>query len=95
MHKGYISLFTCASTRAVSLEVVHNCEATTLADAFSRFVAQRRCPNVVVSDNGPALHADETKKFLSNHMVEWKPILEGALWWGGMYERLVASETVH
>ena len=91
VHKAYISLFTCASTRAVSLEVVHDCQAATFTDAFSRFVARRGCPNVVVSDNGPTFNADETKKFFSNHMVEWKPILESAPWWGGMYERLVAS----
>ena len=95
VHKAYISFFTCASTRAVSLEVVHNCKATIFTDAFSRFVARRGCPSVVVVDNGPTFDAKETKKFLSTHMVEWKPILEAASWWGSMYERLVASETVH
>ena len=91
VNKAYIALFTCASTRAVSLEVVHDGEATTFTNAFSRFVARRGCPNVVVSDNGPTFDSTETKTFLANHFIEWKPILEAAPWWGGMYERLVAS----
>lgn len=91
VHKAYMVLFTCASTRAVSLEVVHNAESDIFTDAFTRFVSRRGCPNVVVSDNGPAFDARETKNFLASHFVEWKPILAAAPWWGGMYERLVGS----
>ena len=29
--------------------------------------------------------------FLANLFVEWKPILEAAPWWAGMYKCLVAS----
>ena len=90
IYKAYMVLFTCAATRAVSLEVVSDGRAATFIDAFSRFVARRGCPNVIVSDNAAVFGADETQKFLANRFVEWKPILESAPWWGGMYERLVA-----
>ena len=91
VNRAYMALFTCASTRAVSLEVVHDALATTFTDAFSRFVSRRGCPNIVVSDNGSTFDAIETKRFWADRFVEWRPTLEAAPWMGGMYERLVAS----
>ena len=43
------------------------------------------------SDNGSAYTATETQQFASNRYIDWKFNLEGAAWFGGMWERLVGS----
>ena len=49
--KVYICLFTCASTRAVHLEVVTDLSEETFLQAFHRFAARRSLPRLVISDN--------------------------------------------
>ena len=49
--KVYICLFTCASTRAVHLEVVTDLSEETFLQAFRRFAARRSLPRLVISDN--------------------------------------------
>jgi hypothetical protein len=49
--KVYLCLFTCASTRAVHLELVQDCSAEQFLMAFRRFVGRRGLPRVMMSDN--------------------------------------------
>ena len=49
--KVYICLFTCATSRAVNLEVVTDLTTATFLLAFSRFAARRSLPIVMMSDN--------------------------------------------
>ena len=91
VYKAFVVLFTCASTRAVTLEVVHDGKASTFINCFIRFISRRGSPNMVISDNASVFSADETQTFMVNRFIEWKFNLEAAPWWGGMYERLVAS----
>ena len=48
----YLCLFTCASTRAVHLEIAYSLDTASFLNAFSRMVARRGKPEVMVSDNG-------------------------------------------
>ena len=41
MHKSYILLFTCATSRGVHLELTYNTNATSLVMALRRFIAKR------------------------------------------------------
>ena len=91
MKKVYVSLYTCASTRAIILDVVHNAKADTFVYSFSRFIARRGCPSLVVSDNGTIFTASETQSFIYVRNIIWKFNIDAAPWWGGMWERLVAS----
>ena len=50
--KRYLCLFTCASTRAVHLEVAFSLNTASFLNAFSRMVARRGKPEVMISDNG-------------------------------------------
>ena len=50
--KRYLCLFTCASTRAVHLEVAYSLDTASFLNAFSRMVARRGKPEVMISDNG-------------------------------------------
>ncbi|GBN65960.1 hypothetical protein AVEN_145908-1 [Araneus ventricosus] len=50
--KSYICLFTCAATRAVHLKLVSSLYTEKLLAAFRRFIARRRHPSEILSDNG-------------------------------------------
>ena len=50
--KRYLCLFTCASTRAVHQKVAYSLDTASFLNAFSRMVARRGKPEVMISDNG-------------------------------------------
>ena len=50
-YKVYVCLFTCASTRAIHLEVVTDLTEVTFLQGFRRFAARRSLPQLVISDN--------------------------------------------
>ena len=50
-HKAYICLFTCASTRAIHLEVVSHLSTESSMLAFRKFASRRSLPSVMLSDN--------------------------------------------
>lgn len=51
--KVYILLFTCATSRAVHLELCDNMSCEEFMLAFRRFCARRSFPQLVLSDNAP------------------------------------------
>ena len=91
--KFYVLLFTCAVIRAVHLELVDSmsCEATVMA--LRRFFARRGIPSVLMSDNAKGLQAARAQLMavLSSDAPDWKFIAPRAPWWGGWWDRLVAS----
>ena len=106
MYKSYGLLITCASTRAVHLELLSSMNTDIFLQAFRRFISRRGVPSIVYSDNAKTfkktsrlleipdsqfLHNEHIQSFLSNQKIQWKFIAERAPWWGGMWERLVRS----
>ena len=100
--KVYIALFTCASTRAVHLELVENLSATTFFQAFRRFTSRRGLPSTIFTDNAKTYKAasrevtsifksKETERYFVNRGAVWKYVIERAPWHGGFYERMVRS----
>ena len=100
LEKVYICLFTCATTRAVHLEVVTDLSARTFLNAFRRFAARRSLPARILSDNASTYLAsaeeiarlmedDEVKSYLGNFSIEWTFIPKRAPWFGGFWERLI------
>lgn len=98
--KYYVCLFTCATTRAIHLELANDMSALTFLNLLRRFVARRSSPKIIISDNGS--NFTNTAKFLkglyndpivkshfNNHQIEWKFIPPRSPWMGGFYERLV------
>ena len=84
--KVWVLLFTCATSRAVHLELVRTQSTEDVKRALRRFFALRSTPEFIVSDNAKTFHA------LLNHIprtVTWRFIPEAAPWWGGFWERLV------
>ena len=104
--KVWVCLFTCAVTRAIHLELVMDMTASEFIAAFCRFVGRRGTPTLIISDNAKTfkkakqvldrvfagvLECPEVQTFISTQGIKWKFIIELAPWFGGFYERLVAS----
>ena len=98
--KVYLCLFTCATTRAVHLEIVQDLTADTFMLAFRKFAGRRSLPRMMISDNGSTylsaaeelksmMELPEIKEQLSRRGVTWKFIPKRAPWYGGFWERLV------
>ena len=101
-NKAYICIFTCASTRAVHLEVTEGMSARIFLLAFRRFCGRRGIPSIILSDNAKTfkhcakeitkiVRSEEVHQYLSNKQILWTFIAEKAPWWGGFWERLVQS----
>ena len=102
--KIWVLLLTCATTRALHLEVLMKIDAPEIVMAIDRFIGRRGVPEVLYSENAKMfLKADhdisqqweEAMVVLQRHAAEkkivWRKICERAPWWGGFYERQVGS----
>ena len=100
--KTYICLFTCASTRAVHLELLRDLSTNMFLTAFRRFVSRRGMPNKILTDNAKTFKAaakevatmyrsNNVKRYFADKGVSWEFITEKAPWHGGFWERLIKS----
>ena len=98
--KIYICLFTCATTRAVHLEVILDMTVESFMLAFWKFASRRSLPSRMISDNASTYlaAADELqrlfdspslKQALEYHGVTWQFIPKRAPWYGGFWEKLI------
>ena len=101
-YKFWIVIFTCATKRAVHLEVVQDQEISTFINAFRRFIALRFLPRTVISDNAGTflamaryienLKESESLQTMFEKMhIAWNFNAPCAPWWSGFWERLVGS----
>ena len=100
--KAYICLYTCASTRAIHLELLRDLSVKSFLQSFRRFASRRGLPSTLLSENAKTFNAGckevktivrshEVQRYLSSNRVTWKFIVERAPWWGGFWERLIQS----
>ncbi|KAL9979037.1 hypothetical protein ACROYT_G016629 [Oculina patagonica] len=98
--KVYICLFTCASTRAIHLELTPSLSVESFLLAFRRFVNRQGLPVTLLSDNAKTfrsaskdirkiIQSDEVMRYLTDNRIPWNFIIERAPWWGGFWERMV------
>ena len=98
--KYYFCIFTCATTRAVHLELARDMTAETFLHLLRRFIARRSLPSLIISDNGKYFSANAlflkklqeeplVREFLQDRSIDWKFIPPRSPWMGGFYERLV------
>ena len=101
-NKVCICLFTCCVVRAIHLEVVPDMTTQSFIRSFKHFTARRGFPRKMVSDNGRTFKAavkllsdivahPEVEEYFANNRIQWSFNLEKALWWGGIFERMVRS----
>ena len=98
--KVYLCLFTCATTRAVHLEIAQDLTADTFLMVFHKFVGRRSLPKIMISDNGSTylsaaeelrslMESPTVKEELGRRSVSWRFIPKRAPWFGGFWERLI------
>jgi len=56
IHKAYITLFTCATTRAVHLELCTDMSTDKFLMALQRFMGRRDLPHTIYTDNARTFH---------------------------------------
>ena len=99
-YKSYICLFTCASSRAVHLELVASLSAADFLLAFRRFSAVFSVPSVIITDNAKnftgfsqfwhrLFEEPEVKSYMENHSVQWRFSIPRSPWKGGFFERMI------
>jgi hypothetical protein len=102
VYKSYICLFTCGSTRALHLELCSDLSTEKFLLCLERFLGRRPHCRHIISDNAMSFkRADklvyqmtqdpEITGFCYDHRIHWQFIPERSPWWGGFWERLVAS----
>ena len=83
----HVCLFTCASTRAVHLEIMRRLTADAFLLAFRRFASRRGLPATLLSDNARTFksvskdiariaRAKEVVNYMANNGVTWTFIVE-------------------
>ncbi|XP_052256360.1 uncharacterized protein LOC127861714 [Dreissena polymorpha] len=89
--KVYICLFTCASTRAVHLEIVQDLSQDSFMQAFRRFASRRSLSKIVGASHQlrRLFESAAVKELLSRKGTEWHFIPKRAPWYGGWWERLI------
>ena len=95
-------LLTCASTRAIHLELTRGLNVDSFLLAFRRFVGRHGLPATLLSDNATTFQSSsreiqsicrssEVFHYLTNNRTSWKFIVPKAPWWGGFWERMVQT----
>ena len=86
MYKCYIALFSCASTRALHLELVPNLLASSFIRALKRMMSRRGLSSLIISDNGQTFLDKKVQTYTQNLNIVWKFNVPTASWWGGFWE---------
>ena len=98
----YITIFLCATTRAVHLEVLPTLTTRDFLLAFRRFCTIYGTPAVVLSDNGRnfvgaeaciaklVVEEEEVQDHMRKLQIKWKFQTPRTPWKGGHFERLIA-----
>ncbi|GFW74113.1 integrase catalytic domain-containing protein [Trichonephila clavipes] len=97
--KSWIVLFTCATYRAVHLELTSSLSTDAFLLSLRRFIARWGRPRVIYSDNGTNFRGahgelsgidwEKVLKLATIQSIIWKFNPPTAAWWGGWWERLV------
>ena len=95
---------TCASTRAVHLEMTQGLSVPAFLLAIRRFIGRRGLPATFISDNAKTFKSaskelekihvtlsEEVVRYLTNNRVTWRFIVDRAPWWGGFWERMIKT----
>ena len=84
LDKVYLTIFICATTRAIHLELVTDLSTNSFLLCLKRFVNSLLQKQVKVKSNS-------VNNYLINRKITWKFNLAKALWWGGFYKCLIQS----
>ena len=99
--KRWIIIFTCLTTRAIHLEVLHSLNTSSCMMAIDRFVARRGRPDTFWSDNGTkfvsaskevnTIETPALQEKCAQRRIKWKFNTPSAPNQGGAWESLIKS----
>jgi hypothetical protein len=103
--KRYGCVYTCFSTRAIHIEVLHSLETDTFINGFIRFASRRGYPAKIWSDNGTNLVGARTELSRSLSQLNRNEVIQAArrkeVEWtfnpplashqGGIWERMIRT----
>ena len=94
--KAYVLIFTCATSRAVHLELTRSQTAEEFQRKLNAFIA-RRTFKTTAAWIKKVRKSEELQDFLASQEIKWQFNLSTSPWWGGMYERLIKDikKTLH
>ena len=93
LHKVYVTLFTCALSRGVILDVVLRVGASSFIRSIKRFISRRGCPTYIISDGGRNFVSVETG--ISQSIWQWVEVQPTTFAMAGeFFERLVRSTKI-
>ena len=100
--KAWGAVFTCATVRAIDLEIVQDLSTAAFLHALRRFTAHHRWPQTIISDNGTSFVGTEGElrkmlkegrkslvEFAMTHKLKWKFNTPGSPYQGGFFESMV------
>ena len=96
-----MALYACSLTRAVHLDLLKSLGKAEFVGSLKRFIARRRRPEIIYSDNGSTFKAvdkwlkrvQQDERFhdlLAGLTIKWQFNQSRAPWWGGQFERLIS-----
>ncbi|XP_057302740.1 uncharacterized protein LOC130636906 [Hydractinia symbiolongicarpus] len=91
MNKMWLTWYTCASSRALVLDLVPRPDSSSFISSFRRFIWRRGCPDHIIADNGSNFVLRDTQTYISNLKINWHFNLPLGPWHEGFFERLVRS----
>ena len=86
-----LTFYTCASSRALLLDLVPSKISSDFIKRFKRFVSPRCVPNNVISDGGSNFVSVESQEFMNGLVINWVTNLPSLPWYVGFLECLVKS----
>ena len=82
-YKAWVTLYTCAASRAIILDLTPGMDSSVLKRSIKRFINCRGCLSNIISGNGKNFISQETGKFITSIGIEWHFNLPSAPWHGG------------
>ncbi|XP_052749322.1 uncharacterized protein LOC128200300 [Galleria mellonella] len=99
--KRWIVVFTCATYRALHLEICSSVSTEEFLLTLRRFIARRGRPRIIYSDNATnfrgannvlnSINWDDVSFKTSVQKISWHFIPPQAPWWGGWWERMIRT----
>ena len=70
MHKAWVTLYTCAASRAICLDLVPNMNSAFFIRWFKQFILRYSCPANVILDNGSNFVSDDSSNFVASRFID-------------------------
>ena len=91
LYKVHGVLYTCATSRAVYIDLVPDTTCAAFIRSLKRFTSRYGISKLFISDNATCFAGAELTEFVQMMGSEWRFILEVSPWWGGFWERLIRT----